>query len=64
MPTEIFDVEKFLELSERAKECRVRRKEDVVKLKLRLPKKLYTLKTSPEEAENILSQISCELVEV
>ncbi|MBL7119033.1 50S ribosomal protein L38e [Candidatus Bathyarchaeota archaeon] len=64
MPTEIFDVEKFLELSERAKECRVRRKEDVVKLKLRLPKKLYTLKASPEEAENILSQISCELVEV
>ncbi len=64
MPTEIFDTEKFLKLSEKAEECRVRRKEDVVKLKLRLPSRLYTLKTSPEEAEDILGQISCELVEV
>jgi len=64
LPTEIFDKERFLELSERAVECRVRRREDVVKLKLKLPKKLYTLKTSPEEAETIIGQISCRLVEV
>ncbi|UCD72716.1 MAG: hypothetical protein JSW01_04475 [Candidatus Bathyarchaeota archaeon] len=64
MPTEIFDVEQFVELSERAVECRIRRREDVVKLKLKLPKRLYTLKTSPEEAEEILPRISCTLVEV
>jgi ferritin-like protein len=63
LPTEIFDVEQFVELSARAEECRVRRKENVVKLKLRLPKKLYTLKASPEEAEKILPRISCKLVE-
>jgi hypothetical protein len=64
LPTEIFDVEQFVELSERAEECRIRRREDVVKLKLKLPKRLYTLKTSPEEAEEILPRISCTLVEV
>jgi hypothetical protein len=64
LPTEIFDVEQFIELSERAEECRIRRREDVVKLKLKLPKRLYTLKTSPEEAEEILPRISCTLVEV
>jgi len=63
LPTEIFDAEKFVELSSRAEECRVRREENVVKLKLRLPNRLYTLKTSPEEAENILPRISCKLVE-
>jgi hypothetical protein len=64
LPTEILDTERFLELSEKAEDCRGSRKEDVVKLKLRLPSRLYTLKTSPEEAEEILGQISCELVEV
>jgi hypothetical protein len=64
LPTEIFDVDEFVELSERAEECRIRRREDIVKLKLRLPKRLYTLKTSPEEAEEILPRISCRLVEV
>jgi len=63
LPTEIFDLEQFVELSTRAEECRVRRKENIVKLKLRLPRRLYTLKTSPEEAENILPRISCKLVE-
>ncbi len=64
MPTEILDVKNFIELSEEALECRVRREESTVKLKLRLPKKLYTLKTTPDEAEDILPQISCRLVEV
>ena len=63
MPTEIRDVEKFVELSRRAEECRVRRRENIVKLKLRLPTMLYTLKTSPQEAETILPRISCKLVE-
>jgi len=35
MPKEIFDEEKFLEISEFAIHCRVKRVKDVVKLKLR-----------------------------
>jgi len=64
MPTEIFNIDEFIELSKRAEECRVRRAEDTVKIKLRLPRRLYTMKTTPEEAEGILSQISCRLIEV
>ncbi|MEM2463955.1 MAG: hypothetical protein QXY07_04655, partial [Candidatus Bathyarchaeia archaeon] len=50
MPTEIFDVDKFVEISERAEYCAVKRLKDVVKLKLRTPKMLYTLKVEPSKA--------------
>ncbi|MBS7624760.1 MAG: 50S ribosomal protein L38e [Candidatus Bathyarchaeia archaeon] len=64
MPTEIFDVEKFVELSEKAEQCRVKRLKDVVKLKLRTRKMLYTLKVDPAKAEEVLKRIKCEVVEV
>jgi transposase-like protein len=64
MPTEIFDVEKFIELSEKARECKIKRLKDVVKLKLRTPKMLYTLKVDPAKAEEIIKQIKCEIKEV
>jgi len=64
MPRELFDEKKFLELSEHAYDCRVKRKGDVVKLKLRTKKILYTYKTSPELAEALLSQISCDVIEL
>lgn len=65
MPAEIFEVKKFIELSEKAKYCVVKRlkKENIVKLKLRTPKMLYTLKVDPAKAEEILKQIKCEIRE-
>lgn len=64
MPRELFDPDEFMEIMERAIECRVKRKGDVVKLKLRTKNMLYTLKVSPEEAEVILSRVRVPVVEV
>ena len=63
MPAEVFDPEEFIRISERAKYCIVKRTGDVVKLKLRTPRRLYTLKVRPEEAEDIIRQLRCEIVE-
>ena len=64
LPKEIFDEEKFLELSERSVHCRVKRVKDVVKLKLRTKKTLFTYKTSPANAERLLKSISCDIIEL
>ncbi|MHA1712811.1 MAG: hypothetical protein ACTSW4_02025, partial [Candidatus Ranarchaeia archaeon] len=64
MPVEIYDPEEFIELSKKSLECRIIRKGDVVKLKLRGKKYLYTLKTKPKDVEKILSRINCEVREV
>ncbi|MHA2407390.1 MAG: hypothetical protein ACXACA_03345 [Candidatus Ranarchaeia archaeon] len=64
MPREIKNADEFLNLSKNAVECRVTRKGDFVKLKLRTHKKLYTLKISPKEAEGLLGKISCTVVEI
>lgn len=63
MPKQIFDVEQFVELSEDAEECRVKRMSGEVKLKLRTSRYLYTLITDPQQAETILQQIRCQVVE-
>ena len=64
MPREIFDEEKFVELAEYAVHCRVKRLKDVVKLKLRTKKILYTYKTDPVTAERILRSITCDVIEL
>jgi len=64
LPTEIKDVDQFLSLSQTATECRVKRSGDTVKLKLRTPKMLYTIKLDPARAEDLLKQIKCEVKEV
>ena len=63
MPVEVFDPDEFISISERAKYCIVKRSGDVVKLKLRTPKRLYTLKVKPEEAEDIIRHLRCEVME-
>ncbi len=63
MPKQIFDSEKFLEMSEDAIECRVKRGGDKVKLKLRTKRYLYTLIVEPQEAESIIQRIKCQVVE-
>ena len=64
MPSEIFDSEKFVEISGRAEYCAVKRLKDVVKLKLRTPKRLYTLKIEPAKAEEVIKRLQCEIREI
>jgi hypothetical protein len=63
LPKEITDADKFLKISETASECRVKRLADVVKLKLRTPRELYTLKVDPAKAAELLKQVKCEVIE-
>jgi len=64
MPQETFDTEKFIETSERAEYCNIKRLKKTVKLKLRTPKKLITLKVDPTKAEEIVKKLRCEIREV
>ena len=64
MPREIVDEGKFLEISEFAIHCRVKRLKEIVKLKLRTKKILYTYKTDPVSAERLLRNISCDIIEL
>ncbi|MEM2122433.1 MAG: hypothetical protein QXE79_02230 [Candidatus Bathyarchaeia archaeon] len=64
MPIEVFDKEEFLNLSQKASECRVKRLKDLVKLKLRTPRHLYTMKLDEGAAEEILKEIKCPIVDV
>ncbi|MFX1406850.1 MAG: hypothetical protein ACFFC9_05380 [Promethearchaeota archaeon] len=64
MPKEVFKEEKFLELANYAVHCRVKRVKDIVKLKLRTKKQLYTYKTDPTTADRILKNITCEIIEL
>jgi len=64
MPSEIFDVEKFVALSAKAEYCAVKRLKDAVKLKLRTPSKLYTLKVEPLKAEEVIKKLKCKSQEL
>jgi ferritin-like protein len=64
MPEEIFDVDKFVALSERAEYCSIKRLKRIVKLKLRTPRKLFTLKVNPTKAEEVVKKLRCEIREV
>jgi ferritin-like protein len=63
MPSEITDVDKFISLSAKAKECQVKRLKDGVKLKLRTPSKLYTLKIETLRADEIIKKLQCTIKE-
>ena len=64
MPAEIKDTEKFIQLSDHAVYCAIKRLPKTVKLKLRTPRLLYTLKTSPAKAEEIIKKLHCEIREI
>jgi len=64
MPTEVFDQDRFVEISERADYCAVKRLKDVVKLKLRTARILYTLKVEPVKAEELIKKLQCEIREI
>jgi len=64
MPQEIFEVDKFVEAAERAEYCAIKRLKRSVKLKIRTPKTLYTIKVDPPKAEEIIKKLRCEIREV
>ena len=63
MPSEMFDVEKFVAMSAKAESCSVKRLKDTVKLKLRTPSQLYTLKIEPLRADEIIKKLQCGIKE-
>jgi len=64
MPEEVFDIDKFVQISGRADYCNIKRLKRMVKLKLRTPRKLYTLKVDPTKAEEVVKKLRCEIREV
>jgi ferritin-like protein len=64
MPSEVLDVDKFVELSGHAQFCAVKRLKEVVKLKIRTSKQLYTLKVQPLKAEEVIKKLQCEIREI
>jgi len=64
MPQEIEDVEKFVEISKRAEYCNIKRLRQNVKLKLKTPRMLYTHRTDPMKAEQIIKKLQCEIREI
>ncbi len=64
MPTEVFDKDEFMELSEKATECRIKRNPDNVKLKLKTSRHLYTLKLEPGDEGEVISKLRCPTVEI
>jgi len=64
MPSEIFELEEFLALADKASECRIKRLGDVMKLKLRTRKRLYTIILDKTKGEEVLSKIKCPRKEV
>jgi hypothetical protein len=66
MPKEITDEKEFIEIAKsRATVCRIKKlKNDVVKLKLRTPKTLFTFKTTAAKAEEMLKTLEIEKVEL
>jgi hypothetical protein len=67
LPKQIFNIEEFKGLSERAVECRVVKEKgkdkDKVKLKLRTKKMLYIFSTTSDESKKILSEIKTKITE-
>jgi len=64
LPVELSDSEEFIRLSELATECRVKRLQEIVKLKLRTPSRLYTIRLDAGKADEVLKRLKCEVVEV
>jgi hypothetical protein len=65
MPKEFSEkeIEDFVKLSKEAKECRVKRIGETVKLKLRTGRYLYTMKLKPDKAEEIVKNLGCPVIE-
>ena len=64
MPKEVYDADEFVQISERAEYCAVKRLKNEVKLKVRTRKRLYTIKVDPITAEDTIKKLKCKIHEV
>jgi len=66
LPEELKSREEFMTTLRLASVCYVKRskKSEIVKLKLRTKKRLYTYKTTPKEANEIVSSLNIPVEEV
>lgn len=65
MPKEVKNKEEFLKLIPLAIECRVKQNENVIKIKLRTKRYLYTYKTTDQnEVKEILDQVKCPIINI
>lgn len=64
MPRLIGSATAFLKLEKESTECRVVRRRENVKLKLRTSKGLATYVTTPDEAESLLKSVKVKVVEL
>ncbi len=66
MPEELKSKEEFMTTLRLASVCYVKRvkNSEIVKLKLRTKKRLYTFKTNPKEANEIVSNLNIPVEEV
>ena len=64
MPKQIDEENDFKRLIENSTECRVVRRSDYVKLKLRTKKTLYVFKTSNEKADELLKDVKINVIEL
>ncbi len=63
MPVEVTSLEKFVEITERALECRVKKaKGGVVKVKARTKRTLYTYKTTEDKLQEVLGKVKCKKI--
>jgi len=64
MPIEIYDKDEFVNISERAIKCTVKRLGNYVKIKLKTKRRLYTIKVKAEEAEELINRLKIKCSEV
>jgi len=64
VPIEVTDKDKFIEISERADECRVvkNEKKGYAKVKARTKRYLYTIKIGLEEVNDFLKKVKCNKI--
>ncbi len=57
MPKEVYDKNEFIKIATRASEIRIKKNDDVVKVKARTKTYLYTIKVKPEEVDDLINKI-------
>ena len=64
IPIEIKSEKELIQIAKNASECKVLRVGDIVKIKIRGPKYLYTFKTDPNSSDSLLKKIPCKVMEL
>ena len=63
MPRELKSKEEFEKIAEEAVEVRVKKAGESAKVKVRTPTRLYTFKTTSEEADALTKNLKVEVLE-